>query len=86
MTDQPLRPFTPPTELLAHLNALGISSGLAIEWVLYGVFALWALYTVVAVYHWLRYSHTSFVAFPAIALHVFVSFWLMAYALSGSMP
>ncbi len=53
-------------------------------WALYAVFAFWAIYTLVAVYHWLRYSHASWVAFPAIAAHFLVSFALMSYALSGN--
>ena len=37
-----------------------------------------------AIYHWLKYSHASWVAFPAIAAHLFISFALMSYALSGT--
>ena len=85
MPSQPLQPFSPPKILLAHLPAL-LSQGALVEWFLYGIFAFWTLYTLVAVYHWLKYSHASWVAFPAIALHLFVSFALMAYALSGTIP
>ena len=84
MPDQPLQPFAPPTSLGALLPS-GLSPGAVVEWVLYAVFAFWALYTIVAVYHWLKYSHASWVAFPAIALHLFVSFVLAAYALSGTL-
>lgn len=83
MTDLPLRPFSPPTALLSYLPA-NLSSGVVITWVLYAVFAFWAVYTLVAIYHWLKYSHASWIAFPAIAIHLFVSFALMSYALSGS--
>jgi hypothetical protein len=48
------------------------------------VFAFWALYTIVAIYHWLKYSHASAVAFPAIGIHLFISFGLIVYALSGT--
>ena len=84
MSDQPLQPFAPPTSMLAYLPD-GVSAGAVVEWALYIVFAFWAIYTLVAIYHWLKYSHASFVAFPAIALHLFISFALMTYALSGTL-
>lgn len=84
MLDQPLQPFTSsPVSLFSFLPA-GVSAGTTITWALYLVFAFWALYTLVAVYHWLKYSHGSLVAFPAIAVHFFVSVALISYALSGS--
>lgn len=82
MTDQALQPFAPPTAILEYLPNV-ISVGAVIEWFLYTVFAFWTIYTVIAVYHWLKYSHASWVAFPAIATHIFVSFALMVYILSG---
>ena len=84
MVDQPLQPFPPPTDLLSYLPS-GVSAGMTVEWALYIVFTFWALYTIIAIYHWLKYSHASFVAFPAIALHLFISFALMTYALSGTL-
>lgn len=83
MNDQPLQPFSPPTGLLDHFH-IAYSTGLVVEWVLYAVFAFWAVYTVVAIYHWLRYSHTNFLALPAIAVHLYISFALISYALSGN--
>lgn len=83
MTDQPLQPFAPPTALLEYLPD-NISAGSVVEWALYIVFAFWALYTIIAIYHWLKYSHASWVAFPAIATHLIISFALIAYALSGN--
>jgi len=47
------------------------------------VFFLWALYTVVSIYHWVRYGHHSWIAVPAIALHLFISAVLMIFATSG---
>lgn len=82
MTDQTLQPFAPPTAILEYLPSV-ISVGAVIEWFLYTTFAFWTIYTVIAVYHWLKYSHASWVAFPAIATHIFVSFALMVYILSG---
>jgi len=83
MVDQPLQPFAPPTALLAYLPN-GVSVGVVVEWALYVVFAFWALYTAIAIYHWLKYSHASWVAFPAMAVHLYISFALMSYALSGN--
>lgn len=84
MPDQPLQPFSPPTALLSYLPAAGLSAGMLVTWTLYAVFAFWAVYTLVAVYHWLRYSHASWIAFPAMTAHFLVSFALMSYALSGN--
>ncbi len=61
----------------------GVSYGDIIIWALYIVFAFWAIYSLVAIYHWLKYSHASWLAFPAIAVHLFVSIALMSYGLSG---
>lgn len=83
MTDTPLQPFAPPAGLNDILPE-GVSQGLMVEWFLYAVFAFWAVYTLIAIYHWLKYSHASWVAFPAIAAHVLVSLALMSYALSGN--
>ena len=82
MPDQPLQAFSPPSSLFSSLPA-GLSEGVLVTWVLYAVFAFWALYTFVAIYHWLKYSHASWLAFPAIAIHLAVSFALIMYALSG---
>lgn len=81
---EPIQITSSPLQFLSFLPAnLVVSGGQAVEWFLYAVFAFWALYTLVAIYHWLRYSNTSWVAFPAIALHLAVSFALMTYVLSG---
>lgn len=47
------------------------------------LFILWALYTLITAYHWLRYGHRSSVAIPALITHVVVSGLLAAYAVSG---
>jgi len=47
------------------------------------IFGLWLVYTVVAIYHWVRYGHNSWIAVPAIGLHLFVSAMLMIFATSG---
>lgn len=47
------------------------------------VFAAWLIYTAVAAYHWFRYSHRSWLAVPAVGVHVFVSGMLILYIASG---
>jgi hypothetical protein len=85
MSDQPLQPFAPPANLSSLLpSGLDVSAGVAVEWALYAIFAFWAIYTIIAIYHWLKYSHASWIAFPAMAVHLAISFALMSYALSGS--
>lgn len=82
MPAEPLQPFSPPSAFLTNLS---VSPGAVVTWTFYIVFAFWTLYTLIAVYHWLKYSHASWIAFPAIAAHLFISFALMAYALSGTL-
>ena len=85
MPNQTLQPFSPPT-VLSNFLPHGLTSGVVVVWLLYLVFFFWAVYTLVAIYHWLKYSHASWVAFPAIAVHLVISICLMGYALSGSLP
>lgn len=84
MVDQPLQPFTLPSALLPYFSGT-ISQGLVVEIFLLVILAFWAVYTVVAIYHWLKYSHASIIAIPAIAVHLGVSFLLISYALSGTL-
>lgn len=85
MPDQPLQPFAPPTALFNQLHISGaFSPNLIIQWFLYLVFAFWFIYTLVAVYHWLKYSHASWIAFPAIGIHLFISFALIVFTLTGT--
>lgn len=84
MPTQPLQPFTPPAQVLGHLPVGAIPAGTMLTWFLYLVFALWLVYTLVIIYHWLKYSHDSHLMFPAIGLHLIVSFGLMVYALTGT--
>ena len=86
MPTQPLQPFAPPTELLAHLHLpTSVSAGTLVIWILGLVFVVWAIDTSVALYHWLKYSHGSPIAFPAIAAHLVISFSLMLFILSGAL-
>lgn len=43
------------------------------------IFVLWAVYSIVAAYHWFKYSHRSWVAVPAVALYVCISGLLILY-------
>lgn len=85
MPTEPLQPFVPPTVLFDKLHIVGLpANGVLFEWALYLVFAFWAFYTLIAIYHWLKYSHGALVAFSAIGVHLFISFALMSYTLSGN--
>ncbi|MDR3546743.1 MAG: hypothetical protein P4M11_00455 [Candidatus Pacebacteria bacterium] len=47
------------------------------------IFFVWFLYTLVIIYHWLRYGHRSSIGIPAIIVHLVVSAGLFAMAASG---
>ena len=47
------------------------------------VFGIWLIFTLASAYHWLRYSHRSWVTVPALGAHVFVSGTIMLYMLAG---
>ena len=84
MPNQPLQPFPPPSALFPHFSGT-LPPGLVAEWVFFIVLLFWALYTLVAIYHWLKYSHASAIAVPAIIVHLGVSFILISFALSGTL-
>ena len=79
MPSQPLQPFHPPTGFPMHLT---ISTGAIISWLLAAALLFWAVYTLVAIYHWVKFSHAAMVAYPAIATHVAVSAVILLFALS----
>ncbi len=47
------------------------------------IFIWWLIYTMVAVYHWFRYGRSSWIAVPAVALHLAVSGGIFIYMTSG---
>ena len=47
------------------------------------VFVVWTIYTLVAAYHWIRYSSNLVIAFGALGAHLAVSSVLAIYAVSG---
>ena len=80
MQPEPLVPLAPP----AFLQNVNVDQVISVVFAL--LFILWALYTLIAIYHWLKYSHASWVAFPAIAAHLFISLAIISYALYGNVP
>lgn len=86
MPDQPLQPFAPPSNVLENLHIASVVTPTQIVWwMLYAVCFYWAVYTLVAAYHWFRYSHASWLTVPAIAVHLVVSYALIVYALTGTL-
>lgn len=74
-------PFPAPSILLSGIDPAQVIS------VLFAIlFFIWAVYTVVTAYHWLRYGHRSAVAIPALITHVLVSGYLALFAVSGLHP
>lgn len=47
------------------------------------IFLWWLIFTLISIYHWLRHAQDSWIAVPAVALHLFVSGWLIFYATSA---
>lgn len=85
MLEQPLQPFALPTGVFEKLSLAGIvSPTLLIQWTLITLLVFWALYTLIAIYHWLRYAHNLLAAISSIALHLFVSYAIVIFALSAS--
>jgi len=77
MPDQPLTPFTGlPLEL-------AISGSAFMGWAILIALIFWTIYTLIAIYHWIRFSHAAAVAYPAIVLHLMVSGGIALFALSS---
>lgn len=83
-TNVPLNPFPGPSFSIPGSSTSGsfeIAGFLPV--ILTIAFGIWVLYTLAAIYHWFRYGHQSWIAVPAIALHVLVSGVIFIYAISG---
>jgi hypothetical protein len=69
------------------LSAFTLPEGISFESIFSILFALvfifWLIYTLIVIYHWMRHAPDTWVAVPSIALHLFVSGWLIFYATSG---
>jgi hypothetical protein len=70
--------YTPHVIAVSALPVLQV-----IEVAVFLIFFLWAVYTAIAAYHWLRYSNNTTVALSAMSVHLIVSAWLAIYAVSG---
>ncbi len=64
-----------------HLAALPLAQIIPVVFFL--VFFVWAVYTVVAAFHWFRYAGNLTIALCAITTHVVVSLLLSIYAVSA---
>ena len=66
---------------LSFLSSTSIESVLAVVITL--VFIWWAIFTLVVVYHWFKYSRDNVIAVPAIVVHIVVSGWIFVFATGG---
>ena len=84
MVDTPLAPIESPLVVLSRLGLpdFGFSFTSAILSVVLGI---WFVYTLVVIYHWVKYSHGARVAIPAIMAHLVISAVLITYTLSGTL-
>jgi heme/copper-type cytochrome/quinol oxidase subunit 2 len=69
------------TSIGFHVAALPVTQVVPVFFFL--VFFVWAVYTAVASYHWLRYSNNTTLALSAITVHLIISAWLAVYTVSG---
>ncbi len=61
--------------------AVDVSS--AVPVIFSAVFLIWVLFTLIAIYHWMRYRHKSWFAVPMIAVHLFISGSIILFMISG---
>lgn len=47
------------------------------------IFIWWFIYTLVVAFHWLTFGRSSWIAVPALGLHLAISSWLLFYMTSG---
>lgn len=79
----PLQPFQNPLDTLARFG-ISLPRGGFLAAALVIVFGIWALYTLVVIYHWFKYSHGSLATYPAVITHLAVSGALISYAVIAS--
>jgi hypothetical protein len=76
--ENPVIPIGPSFNLPEGLSLSAIFS------VLFAlIFIFWLIYSLIVIYHWMRHAQDSWIAVPAVAVHLFVSGWLIFYATSG---
>lgn len=74
-------PAIPGFPDLSIFGPLTLTTGLSV--VITIVFIWWLIFTVVAAYHWFRFGRDSWIAVPAIALHLAISGWIFVFATGG---
>lgn len=47
------------------------------------IFIWWAVFTLVALYHWFRYARDSWLAVPVFLAHLAISSWIFVFAIGG---
>ena len=71
-------------DLSQSLSFMGTVDGITIvAFIFYTVVLFAAVFTIVVLYHWVRYGHRSFMMIPALVAHFVVSFALIGFAASG---
>lgn len=63
------------------LPAFDISQAIPVLFL--AVFAVWAVFSLVLAYHWVRYGHQSWLMVPALLTHVAVSGLIILFIMSG---
>ncbi len=76
--ETPLAPFQVPAFLP---NTISVHQ--ATGWLLAAVLLFWAVYALIAFYHWARYSHAPLLGTLALGVHAVVSLILILFAVSG---
>ncbi len=77
---KPLNPF--PSTWVGNVPG-GISETTILTVLFFVVFVIWSIFTLVAIYHWFRYAHQSWLAVPIVAMHLVVSVFLLLFIVSG---
>lgn len=72
---------TPFDKPLVSFSSADFSGILTIAF--FVLFVVWVIYTLIVAYHWFRYGRHSWLAVPAICLHLFVSSVLIFYIATG---
>ena len=80
MIETKLVPVFAPFAKFQHF-ALPLVTDYALTSLLIFAFVIWLLYTIVATYHWVKYSHGSSVASTAIGMHLVVSACIFTFLL-----
>ena len=73
----------PENPISSPFASLALHQTWVLEIVFFLIFFVWVLYTIVIIYHWIRYGHRASVAIPIIVAHFFISVGLFLMAASG---